>query len=202
MQKKFELNLELLEDLAGQPILAAYMEINHLKQLYRQGWLRAGVRREECESAADHIFGMAMLAWLVIDEGQAQDVDRDRLLRMVLAHEIGEIYTGDIIPSDGVPAEEKHRLERAAVEQVAGRLGMGAQFLALWEEFEEGASREAQLARQLDRLEMAFQALVYEKNGLGGQSMDGFYRTTRAALRDPELVNLLEAVESLRPGRG
>ena len=50
MEKKFELNLGLLENLAGSPLLAAYVQINHLKQLYRQGWLRAGITREQCES--------------------------------------------------------------------------------------------------------------------------------------------------------
>ncbi len=198
MEKKFDLDLGLLAGLRSAPLLAAYLEINHLKQLYRQGWLRVGVSREQCESVADHIFGMAMLAWLLIDGGAAPQVDRDKALRMVLAHELGEIYTGDIIPADKVPPEIKHQRERAALEQVAGRLPPGFDFVELWEEFEAGESAEALLVRQADRLEMALQALVYEKQGLGGGEMDSFYRSAQRAVHDPELTSLLEIVRGQR----
>ncbi len=197
MEKKTELNEGLLESLAAEPLLAAYVEINHLKQLYRQGWLRAGISREACESVAEHIFGMAMLAWLVIGAGLAEGVDREKTLRMVLAHELGEIYVGDIIPSDGVPAEEKQRLEREAVEKVTGRLPGGEELAALWEEFEAGQTPEARLTRQLDRLEMALQAMVYQKQGLG-RGMDSFFRSAKKAVRSPELAVLLEQAQNLR----
>ena len=126
MEKKFELNSDLLTALSDQPLLAVYLEINHLKQLYRQGWLRVGISREQCESVADHIYAMSMLVWLVVDAGLAPGVDRDKALRMVLAHELGEIYTGDIIPGDRVPPEEKQRLEREALLSVAGKLPVRA----------------------------------------------------------------------------
>ena len=45
------------------PLEAAYFELNHLKQLYRQGWLRKEVPPERRESVAEHVFSMAMLAW-------------------------------------------------------------------------------------------------------------------------------------------
>jgi len=196
MDKKFELNTELLTALSVHPLLAAYLEINHLKQLYRQGWLRAGISREQCESVADHIYAMSMLAWLVVDAGLAPGMDRDKALRMVLAHELGEIYTGDIIPGDRVPPEEKQRLEREALLSVAGKLPFGQEFVDLWEEFEAGESPEARLVRQLDRLEMALQALVYEKQG--HRNMSSFFHSAEEAVRSPELKELLETVQRLR----
>jgi putative hydrolase of HD superfamily len=198
MEKKFNLNLDLLANLAGSPLLAAYVEINHLKQLYRQGWLRAGIPREQCESVADHVFAMAMLAWLVIDGGLAPQVNREKVLRMVLVHELGEIYTGDITPVDHVPPEKKHQLELDGLERVADKLPAGFDFLELWEEFEAGASEEARLVRQLDRLEMAFQALVYEKQGSGGRSMDSFFQSAQSAVKDAGFAAMLETVKSLR----
>jgi putative hydrolase of HD superfamily len=133
---------------------------------------------------------------MVADAGLAPGVDRDKALRMVLAHELGEIYTGDIIPGDHVPLAEKQRLERDALLRVAGKLPNGQDFVELWEEFEAGDSPEARLVRQLDRLEMALQALVYEKQGY--QNMDSFYHSAEAAVRSPELTKLLETVQSLR----
>lgn len=196
MEKKFELNLNLLGTLSASPLLAAYLEINHLKQLYRQGWLRSGIPPEQCELVADHIYGMSMLAWLVIDGGLAPGVERDKALCMVLAHELGEIYTGDIVPGDKVPPEEKHRLERDGLMRVVEKLPNGHELVDLWEEFEAGASPEARLVKQLDRLEMALQALVYEKQGY--KNMHSFYHSTEEAVRSPELASLLDNVLNLR----
>ena len=196
MEKKFELNSDLLTKLSVQPLLAVYLEMNHLKQLYRQGWLRVGVSSEQCESVADHIYAMSMLVWLVVDAGLAPGVDRDKALRMALAHELGEIYTGDIIPSDRVPPEEKQRLEREALLSVVGKLPFGQEYVDLWEEFEAGDSPEARLVRQLDRLEMALQALVYEKQG--HRNMGSFYHSAEEAVRSTELTELLETVQRLR----
>ncbi len=198
MEKKFVLDSELVDNLADQPLLAAYVEINHLKQLYRQGWLRAGISREQCESVADHIFGMVMLAWLIMDGGLSSKVNRDKVLRMVLAHELGEIYAGDIIPGDQVAPEEKHRLEQAGLQKVTGRLPAGFEFAALWDEFEAGMSEEARLVRQLDRLEMALQALVYEKQGYNNQAMSSFYRSAQQAVGDKDLLILLNLVIAKR----
>ena len=52
------------------PIIEAYFEINHLKGLLRQGWLRCGVEPAQCESVAEHSFGVAML---VRPSGAAED---------------------------------------------------------------------------------------------------------------------------------
>ena len=198
MEKKFELNTELVDNLADQPLLAAYVEINHLKQLYRQGWLRAGITREQCKSVADHIFGMVMLAWLIMDGGVSPKVNREKVLRMVLAHELGEIYAGDIIPGDQVAPDEKHRLEQAGLQRVIGRLSTGYEFAALWDEFEAGISDEARLVRQLDRLEMALQALVYEKQGYDSSSMSKFYWSAQQVVGDKDLVVLLNWVIAKR----
>jgi putative hydrolase of HD superfamily len=198
MEKKFDLNSNLVNTLADQPLLAAYVEINHLKQLYRQGWLRAGITREQCESVADHIFGMMMLAWLIMDGGLTPKVNRDKVLRMVLVHELGEIYAGDIIPADQVAPDEKHRLEQGGLQKVTAHLPDGFDFTALWDEFEAGTSEEARLVRQLDRLEMALQALVYEKQGYDSQSMSNFYQSAQQAVGDKDLVNLLNLVIAKR----
>lgn len=195
MRIKAPLPLSALGGYSLSPLLEAYFEINHLKQLYRQGWLRHGVPAERCESVAEHVFGMALLAWWVADTS-FPSLDRDKVIRMVLVHEIGEVYTGDLIPSDGVPPEEKHRLEREAVWKVVGKLPHGAEYLALWEEFEETQSPEARLVRQLDRLEMAFQASVYEHSGMG--DLGEFFATTDQALVDEILRGVLAELEDLR----
>lgn len=196
MEEKFSLDGNLVEQMAGQPLLATYLEINYLKRLFRQGWLHAGVPREYCESVAEHVFGMTLLAWMVIESGLVTDVNRDKVLQMTLVHEIGEIYTGDITPGDGVSAGEKHHREREGLLRVTNRLPHGIDWVALWEEFEAGESNEARFVRQLDRLEMALQAWVYEKQL--GMNLEVFFHSAERAVLSPELKGLLKIIRSLR----
>ncbi len=195
MKTKGHFPLSAFAGCDSSPLATAYFELNHLKNLYRQGWLRRGVPPEQCETVAEHVFSMAMLAWWIADHYYPQ-LDRDRIIRMVMAHELGEIYTGDLTPSDQVPLEEKHRLELEGLRKVVDKLPNGDAFIALWEEFEAGQTPEARFVRQIDRLEMAFQAAVYEKQGFG--DMSEFFATTGQALNDPILKDILAGLEKLR----
>lgn len=191
MKTKADLPLAAFAGQPLSPLVSAYYELNHLKQLYRQGWLRCGIPPERCESVAEHIFSMAMLAWWIVDAHFPQ-LDRDRVIRMILVHELGEIYTGDIIPGDAVPLAEKHRREREGFWQVVGKLPKGEEYLALWEEFEAGATPEARFVRQIDRLEMAFQARVYQQQGF--EDMNEFFASADAAVEDGVLREILHGL--------
>ncbi|MFP2905564.1 HD domain-containing protein [Pyxidicoccus sp. 3LFB2] len=120
------------------------------------------------------------------------------MVRIALLHDLGEAYAGDITPHDGVDREAKHALERRAVETLLGKLPRGAEYLALWDEYEHGTSFEARLVRQLDRLEMGLQACVYEHQGMGDLSQ--FFASVEKALEAPELRAVLAELEALRPG--
>lgn len=181
------------------PLVGVYFEFNQLKQLYRQGWLRRGIPPEQTESVADHILSMTLLAWWIAD-AYFPSLDANHVIRLCLAHELGEIYTGDLTPSDPFSPEEKHRREREALLRITAPLPNGADLLALWEEFEVGETVEARFVRQLDRLEMAFQAVSYEQQGFG--SLEEFLATTRLAVHDPILQSLLAELETLRNTSG
>ncbi len=191
MKTKADLPLTAFAGKNLPPLVAAYYELDHLKQLYRQGWLRRGVPPERCESVAEHVFGMALLGWWIVDANNL-DLNRDKVLRMTLVHELGEIYTGDLTPGDNVPVEEKHRREREGLWQVVGKLPNGAEYLALWEEFEAGQTPEARFVRQLDRLEMAFQASVYRQQGF--EPMSEFFASAAAGIEDPIMRGMLDEI--------
>lgn len=176
-------------------VLKVYMELNHLKQLYRQGWLHRGVPAERCESVAEHCFGVATLALLLAD-AHFPDLDRDKLLRMALLHELGEIYAGDLTPADRVPVDEKHRREADSVSRVLGGVPEGQKYLESWREYAEGESAEARFVREVDRLEMGLQALVYERQGFA--ELSEFYESVDQAVSLPELRTMLDALQDLR----
>jgi putative hydrolase of HD superfamily len=192
MEIKAENPAGLLEDGEYSPLITAFFEVCHLKQLYRQGWLRRGVPRERCESIAEHSFGVAMLAlWLA----QTRiELDADKLVRMALLHDLGEVYAGDIIPGDGLSEGEKHRREAEGLRKILSRLPDGEANIQLWNEFEAGASPEARLLRQIDRLEMGLQAAVYQRQGL--VAGDEFFDSARQAMVDPQLSALLDEIST------
>src|SRR3989344_3668614 len=149
----------LLHGKKVDPLIEFYFELNHLKQLFRQGWLLKGIPEDKCESVADHLFGSAILT-LIIADTYYQSLNVPKLLKMVLIHELGEIYIGDVTPHDRIDKKTKHEWEYKAVIEIFSKIPNGGQYITLWKEYEEGATPEAQLIRQIDILEAVFQATV------------------------------------------
>ena len=197
MQVKAENPINLLQGRRTLPLVEAYFELNQLKQLYRQGWLRRGVPAERCESVAEHIFGMAMLS-LFIADAYFPSLNLLKVLRLTLLHDLGEIYAGDIIPADEVPPQEKLRRERESVERVFSRLPRGADYLALWLEYEDNQTDEARFVKQMDRLEMALQASVYQQQHL--LNAGEFLASASQVLDRPELRAILDELVALSQG--
>ncbi|MGD9782899.1 MAG: HD family hydrolase [Kiritimatiellia bacterium] len=199
METKRPHAIRLLDGKKSPPVVEVFYEFNHLKALYRQGWLRHGIPKEQCETVAEHSLGVALLALFLADEWFPA-LDKVKLVWMGLLHDFGEIYAGDIVPG-GMSLADKHGRERESVERVFGRLSKGKDYLAVWEEFEEGKTAEARFVKEIDRLEMGLQASVYEQEGLG--DLSAFFASADQALSTPELRGILAALRDLRaaPGR-
>ncbi|MCJ8282524.1 MAG: HD domain-containing protein, partial [Rivularia sp. ALOHA_DT_140] len=166
-----------------------------LKQLYRPGWLHIGVSPHNCESVAEHSFCVALLALVLTDE-YSIELDSAKVVRMALIHDLGEIYAGDFTPADKIDKYQKYQLEKQSVTKVLEKLPHALKWVALWEEYEKGESAESQLVRQLDKLEMALQASVYEHQGLADLSV--FFASANRSLSWLELKLILIRLEELR----
>jgi putative hydrolases of HD superfamily len=142
-------------------ILEIYFQINHLKQLYRQGWLMRHISEEKCESVAEHSFGVALLA-LLINDAYGLNFDVLKIVVMSLTHELGEIENGDFTPFHNISKDEKHDRERASIVKLLAGFPGGEKYVAVWDEFEEEKTSEARFVRQLDKLEMGIQSFIYE----------------------------------------
>ncbi len=181
-----------------------------LKRLRRAGWIRVGI--PEPESVADHSFRLALMALLF---GARLGLNVEKMIHLALIHDLAESRTGDLTPVDRVTPTEKQERERVAFGQIVERLPEGPALDDLWREYESGASREARIVRQLDKLEMALQALEYERH-YGRHleklrpgprlrtSMEGwadqFWSSARAALSEPLLIEFYDELYALRPG--
>jgi putative hydrolase of HD superfamily len=177
------------------PIIEMFFEIAHLKQLYRQGWLNSSISRESCESVAEHTFGVAVLAMTLADM-YFPDLNREKVLQMALIHDLGEVYAGDIVPEDRISSEKKYQLEKESVSRILEKILPGQKYLSLWKEFETGESLESQFIRQVDKLEMAFQASIYEHQH--GVDLDDFFDSAKKELKLDKLHNILSELENIR----
>lgn len=104
------------------------------------------------ENSAEHSWHIALLASSLVQYA-AEPVDLDRVIAMLLVHDIGEIDTGDTIVYAEGGWDERKAAERAAVERIFGILPepQRSRFLAPWQEFEECATPEARFANADDR---------------------------------------------------
>ena len=130
-------------------LIAFILEIDRLKGVTRKT-RPAGMER--LENSAEHSWQIAMMA-LALAPHAAGPVDIDRVVRMLLVHDIGEIDTGDTLVYVEDGWEERKAAERAAVRRIFGLLPaeQAAPFVALWEEFEDERTPEARFAHAIDR---------------------------------------------------
>jgi putative hydrolase of HD superfamily len=152
-----------MEDQQAATIVSLHSRLLQLKLLPRTGWLQRGVA--DGESIAEHTFSVAALALLVGD--QIPDIDRGRLLAIALLHDMAETLISDLPTSARrfFGNEAKQDAEYRAMIELLGNLPQAEEYLALWKEYSQRESREARLVKQLDRLEMLSQALLYERGG-------------------------------------
>src|SRR5439155_2342810 len=120
-------------------------------------------------------------------------VDRDRLLRLALVHDLAEAKVGDLTPGE-LPKAEKHALEAGAMRELAALPPNGAELLVLWAEYEANETPEARLAHDLDKVELLLQALDYEQAGNPGP-LNSFWEQERHRIADPTLAAFVRLLE-------
>jgi putative hydrolase of HD superfamily len=132
-----------------QQVVDFILELDKLKGVTRK--VRPlGLMRYE--NSAEHSWQIAMLAASLVSFAEAS-VDINRVIRMLLVHDIGEIDTGDTMVFVEGGWEERKAAELAAVTRIFGMLpdGQGSGFLSLWKEFEGGNTPDSRFAHSVDR---------------------------------------------------
>ncbi len=112
------------------------------------------------ENAAEHSWQLALWA-LVMEPLAGDDVNIDRVIRMLLLHDLVEIIVGDHPIHLATDWQAVERAERAAAAYLFGLLpdDQSQEFLSLWHEFEADTSADARFAKILDRCQPMFQVL-------------------------------------------
>jgi putative hydrolases of HD superfamily len=131
--------------------LTFLIEVDRLKTVLRQSPLVAAPRRE---NDAEHSWHLALMVILLAEHAD-EPVDVGHTVKLVVVHDLVEIYAGDTPLYDDVGAQTQEARERAAADRLFGLLpaDQARELRALWDEFEARVTPEARFAKAMDRLE-------------------------------------------------
>lgn len=126
-------------------------EVDRLKTVVRQSPLLDQSRKE---NSAEHSWHLAMYA-LLLNEYASGPVDTNRVMRMLLLHDVVEIDVGDFPIHGGSSSQLQAEQEARAAARLFGLLPQpqGRELLALWQEFERAETEDAKFAKALDRFQ-------------------------------------------------
>lgn len=152
-----------------QQIVDFILELDKLKGVLRK--VRP-LALDRYENSAEHSWQLALLA-ISLARYAEEPLDINRVIRMLLVHDVGEIDAGDVMFFAHVNWEERKAAERTAVTRIFSILPEedSSGLLQLWHEFEEGESAEARFAHAVDRampvlLNLANQGQSWRENGI------------------------------------
>lgn len=130
------------------------LEVDKVKEIFRQTYLSDGSRKE---NDAEHSWHLALMA-VLLKEYANEDVDLLKVIPMVLIHDLVEIDAGDTYAYDQAGLATQRERETKAADRIFGLLpsDQAEVFRALWEEFEAYETAEAKFAHALDNCQPLF----------------------------------------------
>ena len=197
-------------------LIKFFIEIGRLKRMPRRGWVINRIKNPE--SIAEHIFRATVMTWIL---GEKKKLNREKLLKMILIHDLCEVYAGDITPYDKILPKNKKKLaklmrtwprfsnkekEKTALEKYKKEWQslmkltetlppkLKKEIRNLWLEFKKGLTKEARFAYQADRMENLLQALEYWKRYRRPPLMPWWW-WAREFFHDPLLVEFMGALD-------
>ncbi|MGM0642699.1 MAG: HD domain-containing protein [Thermodesulfobacteriota bacterium] len=119
-------------------------EAKILKELPRSGYHFLGTGRE---NVAEHSFMTVFIAYAI--SSREAGIDKEKLLKMALLHDLPEARTGDFNYVQKKYSEVK---EEKAVSDLIEGVSFGAELKEMIEEFNACKTREARLANDADQI--------------------------------------------------
>ena len=168
--------------------------LGKLKQTKRTGWVREKVPNPE--SVAEHSFRMAVLSMILAPK---IGVDATKAIKMTLIHDIGEAEIGDIVTSRGTHVQRnlqnKITAERKSLVKLLSLVD-GDEYIQLFDEFVKNKTKAAQFVKQIDKLEMAIQALEYELEY--HIDLQEFFDDANSKIQNKNIKKIMEDIFDLR----
>ncbi|OGH39131.1 MAG: hypothetical protein A3B44_01765 [Candidatus Levybacteria bacterium RIFCSPLOWO2_01_FULL_38_21] len=175
-----------------QGYLDFFKTVGKSKRLLRTGWVREKVKNPE--SIAEHSFRVGVLAMVLADR---LGVNKEKLIKMSLIHDLGETFTGDIVWTRGELVDIKIR-ENKEKEELKGLVRLfsdiedGEEFVDIFEEMIQSSTKDAKIFWQIDKLETVLQAFEYEEEQ--GIIIEEFFLNADLFIKDKILREIFEEI--------
>ena len=126
-------------------------EIDKMTSIYRRTLLVSGERRE---NDAEHSWHIAVMA-LLFKEYCIEEPDVEHAIKMLVVHDLVEVYAGDTFAYDDKGNASKEEREKEAADKLFSQIPpeQGTEIRSLWEEFDAAETVDAKYATCLDRLQ-------------------------------------------------
>lgn len=126
-------------------------EIDKMTAIARRTLLVDGSRRE---NDAEHSWHIAVMA-LYFKDYAIEQPNIERVVKMLVVHDLVEIYAGDTFAYDEKGNEDKAQREKAAADKLYSILPKeyGDELRALWEEFDAMETVDAKYGACMDRIQ-------------------------------------------------
>lgn len=147
--------------------VAFILEADKLKNIARKS---RNVSNERYENDAEHSWHVCMMA-MTLERYANAPVDLSRVLQMLIVHDLGEVYSGDVMVYMKNDAHRSAELESARRLLSVLTAGQQQEFSALLQEFESRETPDAKYANAIDRMEPILQNIArdgetWKKNGI------------------------------------
>ena len=164
-----------------------FFQIAGLKKLPRSGW-KIKVGLDNSESVAEHSYMMSVMAMVLSD---LKSLNSEKVIKMSILHDWAESKIGDFMP-DEIGNDKKSELESYAMMEILESLPQSLQsdYQKMWDEFLVRETPEARLVHELDKLEMALQAKIYETD-VDPERVKPFIISAVEQVNDPDLKKIL-----------
>ncbi len=187
----------MLMKLKNSACIDSYKSFSKLKNILRTGWTRRKVREDYLESDATHTMQMIAMASAYFTLFKPKDLEYNKVMDMIIIHEIGEVLAGDIAEGDPLH-NDKHAIEALGVRRAFSGLASGDYFINLWEEFESRESNEAKFVYELDKFDPIVKAEFLDKElGRSDLFLDFYsYEEKRGTFKEGKLKKVFKCLES------
>ena len=178
-------------------------EIDKMTQIFRRTMLIDGSRRE---NDAEHSWHIAVMALLFSDYVKEKP-DLGRVVKMLVVHDLVEIYAGDTFAFDVEANKSKEENEIAAADKLFSQLPeeQGKEIRSLWEEFDEMKTPDSIYANCMDRVQPFFHntlttGATWVEGGVAKSQVEKRLAVVKENM--PELWNWLEIniTEAIKKG--
>ena len=158
------------------------LQLTRLKSMPRRGWLlpntRTSIQFDEeklpVESVDSHAMSCMRLALFLLPSELGEK--KERIIKMLFVHDWAECEIGDLLPHEKTDDTKDAEQKYYDMLMLKGKYFEGEEEIIelcqLWEEFNEGRTEEALIARDIDRFENLWQLHCYKNDNIDIQDKE------------------------------